>query len=308
MTRTVATGRGSANSAPAHLLPEASDALDLPIDERVAFARRDLWIGYPAATRALGAIEDLLVHPRVARMPCLLLAATSNNGKSTVLRRFRLDHPMVAGPEEKPYLPVVVMDMPETPTEANFWGGLLLGMRIAHRVTAPPAWKKQQALQAMRALHCRMLVVDEVHNLLQSTTPQQRHMLALLKNLSNELMLPIVAAGTADAVVALRTDPQLGSRFEVAALPKWTLSAELLRLLASWEQLLPLREASGLATKGNALALFERAGGTIGAMSRLVKAATVKAIRSGTERITPDLIATAPYAPLQGFVVGDLQK
>jgi hypothetical protein len=60
----------------------------------------------------------------------------------------------------------------------------------------------------------QMLVIDEVHTLLASTYRQQRILLNTLRYLANELRIPLICAGTADARIALTTDPQLADRFE----------------------------------------------------------------------------------------------
>jgi Bacterial TniB protein len=75
---------------------------------------------------------------------------------------------------------------------------------------------------------------------------RQNWFLNVIKYLGNELKLPIVAVGTQDAFNALSTDPQLANRFEPAVLPRWHYDREFLRLLMSFEQVLPLRNESRL--------------------------------------------------------------
>ena len=65
----------------------------------------------------------------------------------------------------------------------------------------------------MRALSVRMLVLDEIHNILVGSTLKQKQFLNTLKFLSNELQIPIVAAGTKDALQVTRTDDQIANRF-----------------------------------------------------------------------------------------------
>lgn len=52
----------------------------------------------------------------------------------------------------------------------------------------------------------RMLIIDEVHALLASTYRQQRILLNAMRFLANELRIPLVCAGTAEAKTALTTD------------------------------------------------------------------------------------------------------
>lgn len=269
-----------------HLELSVRSAMSLPTEERIAVAQQDRWIGYTRAHEALNALSDLLSHPRTLRMPNLLLVGESGNGKTTVVERFRELHPVVAQPGGEPLMPVLAMSMPSEPVETRFWTELLLALKIAHRDSDPVQRKKNQAHSVLTYVQCRMLVIDEIHNILYGHARQQRHFLGVMKNLSNDLKLPIVAVGTRDAIRALHTDTQLPSRFEPFGLPRWQLNAEFLRLLASFERLLPLAKPSGLISRELAIKLHGMSGGTIGELSRILKRATIQAIRDRSEQIT----------------------
>jgi hypothetical protein len=53
---------------------------------------------------------------------------------------------------------------------------------------------------------------------------KQRCALNLLKGLTNELMIPVVAVGTEDALHAIQTDAQVASRFDPLHLARWSES------------------------------------------------------------------------------------
>ena len=55
-----------------------------------------------------------------------------------------------------------------------------------------------------------------------------------LKFLSNELRMPVVALGTSVALYAMQADPQIASRFEPFALPRWHESAALREFVVSF--------------------------------------------------------------------------
>lgn len=269
-----------------HLEPSVRFAMSFSTEDRIAFAQQDRWIGYSKAQDALGALSDLLMHPRTLRMPNLLLVGESGNGKTTIMEKFRELHPVLSQPSGEPLIPVVLMGMPSEPVEARFWTELLLALKIAHRDSDPVQRKKNQAHSILTYVQCRMLVIDEIHNILYGHARQQRHFLGVLKNLSNDLKLPIVTIGTRDAIRALHTDTQLSSRFEPFGLPRWELNTEFLRLLASFERLLPLAQPSELIGRELAIKLHGMSGGTIGGLSRILKRATIQAIRDRSERIT----------------------
>ena len=84
-----------------------------------------------------------------------------------------------------------------------------------------------------------MLIIDELDNVLAGSSNVRRAMLNLLRFLGNELRIPIVAVGTREAYLAIRTDDQLENRFEPLPLPVWEEDGEFLALLASFVAMLP---------------------------------------------------------------------
>jgi Bacterial TniB protein len=128
-----------------------------------------------------------------------------------------------------------------------------------------------------------MLMLDEVHNMLAAPSQRQRELLNLLRHLGNELRIPVVCLGTREAYLAIRSDDQLENRFEPFLLPAWEDGPELGRLLASFEAVLPMREASGLGSPAMRTHVLRRAEGTVGEIAALLAADT--ALQSGQERI-----------------------
>ena len=74
------------------------------------------------------------------------------------------------------------------------------------------------------------------------TPRQQRVFLQLLRFLSNELHLAIVAVGVPEARHALLSDGQLRSRFTDVELPRWSLGEDLRDFITRLTWSLPLRE------------------------------------------------------------------
>ncbi len=270
---------------PTHLTLAAQAMLERSLEDRITYALEDQWIGYTRAQQALDTLNDLINHPPSLRMPSLLLVGESGNGKSTIVEKFKSQHPVATRSAGEALIPVVVVEMPSEPSETRFWTELLLALSIAHRDSDPVQRKKNQALSVLTYVGCRMLVIDEVHNVLFGRIPQQRQFLGVLKNLSNDLKLPIVAVGTREAIRTLHTDPQLSSRFEAFGLPRWALDREFLRLLVSFERVMPLPAPSGLTDREMAAKLHGLSGGTIGGLSRILKKAAVYALRKGRDRI-----------------------
>ena len=58
----------------------------------------------------------------------------------------------------------------------------------------------------------RMLVIDELHNLLAGPYRSQRAMLNVIRQLANELRISLVCLGTREAREVLLSDPRLNWR------------------------------------------------------------------------------------------------
>ena len=60
---------------------------------------------------------------------------------------------------------------------------------------------------------------------------------------------PVVALETSEALYAMQADPQIASRFEPFALPRWHESATLREFVVSFGRLLPLQKPSPFGDK-----------------------------------------------------------
>src|ERR1700688_84444 len=95
---------------------------------------------------------------------------------------------------------------------------------------------EHDTLRQLKKAKPRILAIDEIHHLLACTPREQRAALNVLKFLSNELRVSIVAVGTSEALHVMRTDPQIASRFKYCALSSWTPNQDLRSFLAGFLQ------------------------------------------------------------------------
>lgn len=279
-----------------HLRPDARAWAGLPAKERIHQMNCDQWIGYPQAKRILDRLEELLAHPRISRMPNLLVIGRTNNGKTQILKRFRELHPAsdnIGG--DAISVPVLYVQAPSVPDEKRFYADILNLLFAKFSVSDHPHKLLANVKDKFERVGVRMLIIDELNSLVSGTMVKQRQFLTVLKHLSNELQIPIVGAGTEDAVRALQTDPQLANRFIPMTLPRWAMDVDFRRLLASCEQILPLRHPSNLSEKATAHDIWSRAEGTIGETVTLLKAAAALAINSGHDRIDKEILDSCGY-------------
>lgn len=279
------------SDALSHLTVATAKALTLPNDERIERIRKPRWIGYPRSKVVLDKLEDLLVYPKMHRMPNLLIVGDTNNGKTMLVERFKKQHPASENPSgEGISVPVLVIQAPPVPDEGRFYNTILEALFAPFKPNDRVDRKQFQSIKLLRYVGLKMLVIDEIHHVLAGNMNKQRAFLNVIKYLGNELQVPIVGVGTKDAFRAIQTDPQLANRFEPAVLPLWKFDDEFLRLLKSFEMLLPLRHASQLYDTGLAATIFSMAEGHIGELSKLLAEAAVFAVQSGSERIDAKLL------------------
>ncbi|AOT04293.1 TniB family NTP-binding protein [Arthrobacter sp. U41] len=278
-----------------HLHPSVRDTARLPANERVELIRADRWIGYPRAVEAVARLETLLCWPVKQRMPNLLLIGPTNNGKSMIVEKFRRGHlPVTEADREN--IPVLCVQMPSEPSVLRFYIALLAALGAPLQPRRRLADVEQISLKLLRTTGVRMLVIDELHNILAGQGNSRREFLNLLRFLGNELRIPIIGVGTREAYLAVRSDDQLENRFEPIVLPLWNMGEDTLSLLASFAAALPLHRPSDIATPDMAQYLLTRSEGTIGELTRLLTTAAIAAVESGEERINRRTLVMADYA------------
>jgi hypothetical protein len=89
--------------------------------------------------------------------------------------------------------------MPAGPGEPRFFGAILEELGFPHMLTERLAARQEAAIRTLRLTSVRVLVIDEVHNVLSGSRLQQRRLLNLLRWVGNEPQIPLVAVGTAEA-------------------------------------------------------------------------------------------------------------
>ncbi len=203
-------------------VPAPSLPLDLPSAEacsRIERIRRPRYVEYDAGGQVLARLAWLFDHPKVARPPCSLIYADTNNGKTALAYKFGRDHNPREDSPEYGKRPVIYVHTPPFTDLTGFCDAVLRSLKAPHRPARLSA-KWDQLLQLLGAVGTRMLILDEVNNLLIGKLDQRAMVMNGLNSLGNERSIPVVAMGTQDAVRVFQTDQQLGNRFEPMGLPR----------------------------------------------------------------------------------------
>lgn len=269
--------------------------LDTPVaadpEARILAIQKRSWIGYPRAQAIRQQLDDLLNHPKVPRMPNLAIIGETNNGKSSILGSFYRRHQPPDDPNiDRTPLPILMVDTPPEPDEGRLYRHMLrhLFATVGRREPSDLLFDRLKVL--LRHLGTKMIVLDEFNCAVAGTPVKQRRFLNALRLMGNDLQFPIVVAGTPETLAALQSDPQLANRFEPAFLPKWKLDSDYARLLMSVEKGFALQNPSDLAHPKFAQRLLDLSEGILGETMELLRRLAIRAIRSGEEQITPEML------------------
>jgi hypothetical protein len=225
-------------------------------------------------------------------MPYLLIYGVSGAGKSMLLEKFRRDH-TPSRPPRSGHRAIVATQMPHVPLIRSLYGEIVRALGGHPRPTARFYELEDTALGLLRQVSPRMLIVDEFQHLLSCSSREQRAALNMVKYLSNDRRMTIIAAGTHEALHVMRFDPQIASRFEQMELPVWVESEELRRFVAGFLARLPVRFAAETIDQRFIEYLLVLTDGVTGRITDLLKAAAIETQRTKAKLLRLDELMAA---------------
>lgn len=280
------------------LLPEAREMLEVALEDRIQFVEQDRWLPYPRAEQLLDNLERLFNMPTKIRPPSLLIVGDSHCGKSSLVRRFKDNHPPTEGMFEVA-CPVFYLNIctPE-PSEGRLYDDILEELMIPFRYSDKPGQKLNDIRHQFQQIGVKMMILDEIGHILSGSVLKQRVMMNAIKNIHTRMQIPIILVGTEEAQYATSSDAQFSSRFKRMQLPRWDYDSHFQQFLARLELTLPLGKASFLASPELSKNIFDRAeSGCIGDFVDLVADAAIMAIKAGKERISAEEIMECNFIP-----------
>jgi len=248
-----------------HLSDTTAEVADYDSQKRLAFLSEPIWISYTRAEKLISLMQDYMQMPKRARMKNLLVIGDSNMGKTTILERFMWQNPPVEYQDEhnmyRTRIPVIMIQAPTIADEKNLYASILNQFWTSFRPSDTTIKLRHHMYAQMRECDVQMLIIDEMHNLLDTTTVKQRQIMNAIKTLGNELKIPIVAVGINTAAT-----------------------------IKGFEKRLPLRNPSMLYGKEKAPLLLNICEGNLGNLHTLLTECAKDAIKEGTEEITVEII------------------
>ena len=271
-----------------HLDPDVATLLEKNEDERIKSVREAKYIAYQKAETILDEIEWMYLNHSLERIG-LLLRAESGNGKTTLLKVFEKRHPPHSTVESAIF-PILRVESPEGPGCRRFLGAMLEALGFDDYMGATEEVRKFRVYQQLRNRHVRILMVDEVHNLLSGSPKQVEETRNLLKGFTNKLKIGLVLAGTYKAEEVIRSDTELFRRIQIYTLPVWNDGPAYRAFLSILERKIPLKGPSNLSSDEIATYLLQKSGGVLHDLVLLVQRAAEMAILDGSEQITLPLL------------------
>lgn len=272
-------------------------------EERIAYINQEYWIDYPTAQNILERMEEIYEHGYgKTRCISVLLVGGSNNGKTSLVKQFLDKHPpydynidgecpaWVTDEYFERYTgigrPVLYVISPTEPSESRLYSIILEQLNIPYKTRDSLDVKAKLVEYYLKALSVRVLVIDEIHNILNGSPARQKQIMSAIRDLSSKLKMPVILAGVKEALRAVNTEDQISSRYRPEYLLKWKMDKDYVSLLATILSKLPLKNKSTILNPKDAQEILELCNGYIGEIVNLVKTAAVYAIKTGSERVT----------------------
>lgn len=144
-----------------HLHADFRHIMALSNKERIEFMDMPRWIGYKSAQQILDTLQSLMNKPTRPRMPNLLIVGDPNNGKTTIIRRFReLCGQGYVDENSDPIKPVIVAESPPSADEKGLYISILEQFYAPYRASDPTSKLRYQVIHILRMCKTRVLVID----------------------------------------------------------------------------------------------------------------------------------------------------
>lgn len=271
-----------------HLAEKARATAELSDEARFRSIMTERFVHYPRATELLNHAEYLIRQPRQTRAWGVTIMGIAGSGKTSIAEAVkRLGETATTGDKHRVTKPVVMISMTEAREARAIYNRILTDLGAPVPSSMRVADREEYAMRIMTAAQTKLLVVDEIQDILQITKRQQRAALDTIKLIMNTLHIPIIAFGVPSAAEAMAADEHLYARFDFKALPAWKVgNANTEVLLMGLEATLPLRKASYLSSPAMQGAIVKPSKGLLARIVRTVKHAAIFAILDKEERIT----------------------
>ncbi|MEZ2416337.1 TniB family NTP-binding protein [Luteibacter sp. RCC_6_2] len=289
-----------------HLAPPVRADLDLAPALRARRMLAERFLPHERLQAVIDYVDFLFYRPMQTRASGLVVSGRPGAGKSMLAKCLLKRYPQEQATDTQPIsLPVLSIEMTGAREAKTLYNRMLANLGVPDAMGYVGADRERMVLKVCRAVRVRMLILDEIQDVLTSTARQQRIALDTIKYLMNELQIPIITLGTSAAPDAMQLDEHLNARFAYRSLPQWEADAFLTSFLSALESSLPLHQPSGLTSLETRKLLVKLSGGVLDKIVKTVCYAGAYAVETGEERITAALLQRAAVQPPAWAVLPD---
>ena len=292
-----------------HLDAGIREQLNLPTEDLAGRMLVERFIVHERLVPILDHIEFLIQMPPQTRANGLVVSGKPGSGKTMLSRAIQRRYPPTSAENGNVgSLPVLTISMTNAREAKTLYNRILGAFGVPDPGRYSGNDRERMVLKLCSAANLRLLVVDEIQDILTSTARQQRIALDTIKFLMNELSLPILTLGTSAAPAAMQVDEHLNARFKYRELPVWRRDKYLTNLLDTLEKALPLGKPSYLSSPTLSAELMRLSEGVLQTIVQLVTHAAAHAVETGEDQITTKLLERALFeSPLAAAKQAALQ-
>jgi len=291
---------------PSHLTELAKSQLEWSPAKRIRSMFVTRFIHHEVVSDIIAHCKYLMNRPRGVRPTGLVLAGTSGSGKTALADALiRECSCLQATPETPATKPILYFCMSNAREAKEVFSRLLEALGFPHISSLTADDRRKKALDLAVVARLRLLIIDEIQDVLFHTLRQQGLALLAVKDIMNSLKIPVLALGTENARIAFEADQHLKRRFQPRELPTWQCDDYFRHFLQAYEETLPLRERSNLGSLLTMKLIIRETKGQLSEIVERIQRAAALAVENGQERITKDLIVRArfdfPKTDLSGY-------
>ena len=290
----MSTNHARCKDVPSHLCPEAKTLLSQEMSTRIRAVLKGTMVGHGRLMDLYNKIVWLMAEAGAVRTRGYVICAPPGNGKTSLGAMVTAKHPLMPpSPDSLEQVSskdcAVQVNLAGARTGKGFFVRLLAALQSdSTRGTAIEMELRTKDI--LRRANCRLLIIDEMQDLLNAPAREQLKVIETIKNLMTELRIPVLAMGTVPAQENFHADPHMMARFKTIELPLWSANDELAAMLKGIESTLPLPSPSNLAEPKVMQYLVKSTGGVLAEIVLKIRQAAAYAIASGDDRITLEML------------------